>query len=98
MTRRTAFTGSSSARRREARKHLQLAAVNEFSTELKVERPTPSKVELTCKRKPAMRAEVMTITRRVQYAPSADNICLPEVAKFAAGFRNVREDCYHVIK
>lgn len=30
--------------------------------------------------------------------PSADNICLPEVAKFAAGFRNVREDCYHVIK
>lgn len=25
-------------------------------------------------------------------------LCLPEVAKFAAGFRNVREDCYHVIK
>ncbi|HDL6742423.1 TPA: hypothetical protein ACSRD7_004245 [Yersinia enterocolitica] len=87
MTRRTAFTGSSSARRREARKHLQPVAVNEFSTELKIDRPTPSKVELTCKRKPAMRAEVMTITRRVQYAPSADNICLPEVAAFAAGYR-----------
>ncbi|HGF6568820.1 TPA: hypothetical protein ACF2ZB_004717, partial [Yersinia enterocolitica] len=29
---------------------------------------------------------------------SGGKTCLPQVAKFAAGFRNVREDCYHVIK
>lgn len=40
----------------------------------------------------------MPIPIRSAEKPSADNICLPEVAKFAAGFRNVREDCYHVIK
>ncbi|ENF3463425.1 hypothetical protein WFP00_22105 [Yersinia enterocolitica] len=40
----------------------------------------------------------MPIPIRSTERPSADNICLPEVAKFAAGFRNVREDCYHVIK
>ncbi|CFQ95820.1 hypothetical protein [Yersinia frederiksenii] len=40
----------------------------------------------------------MPIQVRSTEQPSADNICLPEVAKFAAGFRNVREDCYHVIK
>ncbi|EKN3612532.1 hypothetical protein NUG10_002522 [Yersinia enterocolitica] len=40
----------------------------------------------------------MPIPIRSTERPSADNICLPEVAKFSAGFRNVREDCYHVIK
>ncbi|ELI7924730.1 hypothetical protein RSE70_004058 [Yersinia enterocolitica] len=40
----------------------------------------------------------MPIQIRSTERPSADNICLPEVAKFAAGFRKVREDCYHVIK
>ncbi len=40
----------------------------------------------------------MPIPIRSKEQPSADNICLPDVAKFAAGFRNVREDCYHVIK
>ncbi|HEI6883726.1 TPA: transcriptional regulator [Yersinia enterocolitica] len=40
----------------------------------------------------------MPIPIRSTERPSADNICLPEVAKFAAGFRKVREDCYHVIK
>ncbi|WP_432323430.1 hypothetical protein [Yersinia enterocolitica] len=40
----------------------------------------------------------MPVPVRSTDRPSADNICLPEVAKFAAGFRNVREDCYHVIK
>ncbi|HDL7468056.1 TPA: hypothetical protein PXO03_004095 [Yersinia enterocolitica] len=40
----------------------------------------------------------ISVPARSTEQPSADNICLPEVAKFAAGFRNVREDCYHVIK
>ncbi|MGT3190048.1 transcriptional antitermination N peptide, partial [Yersinia enterocolitica] len=40
----------------------------------------------------------MSIPIRSTELPSADNICLPDVAKFAAGFRKVREDCYHVIK
>lgn len=40
----------------------------------------------------------MPVPVRSSERPSADNICLPEVAKFAAGFRKVREDCYHVIK
>ncbi|HDL8284446.1 TPA: hypothetical protein PXQ99_001205 [Yersinia enterocolitica] len=40
----------------------------------------------------------ISVPARSTERPSADNICLPEVAKFAAGFRNVREDCYHVIK
>lgn len=87
MTRRTAFTGSSSARRREARKHLQAVPVNDFSTEMKLERPTPSKVELTCKRKPAPRAVVATITTSTKHYPSADNICLADVAIFNAGYR-----------
>ncbi|CNL19681.1 Uncharacterised protein [Yersinia pseudotuberculosis] len=40
----------------------------------------------------------ISVPARSTERPSADNICLPQVAKFAAGFRNVREDCYHVIK
>lgn len=40
----------------------------------------------------------ISVPARSKEKPSADNICLPEVAKFSAGFRNVREDCYHVIK
>ncbi|HEC1650026.1 TPA: hypothetical protein R1156_001944 [Yersinia enterocolitica] len=40
----------------------------------------------------------ISVPARSTERPSADNICLPEVAKFAAGFRKVREDCYHVIK
>lgn len=83
MTRRTAFTGSSSARRREARKHLQPVAVNEFSTELKIYRPTPSKVELTCKRKPADRNELATLVHTTKVYDSLNNCCLPEVAIFS---------------
>lgn len=40
----------------------------------------------------------ISIPIRSSEQPSADNICLPDVAKFSAGFRKVREDCYHVIK
>lgn len=51
MQRRTAYKGSSAARRRERRAHLQLIAVNDFGTTLTINRPTPSKVELASKRK-----------------------------------------------
>lgn len=40
----------------------------------------------------------MPIPIRSKEQPSADNICLDQVAMFSAGFRSVREDCYHVIK
>ncbi|MEN3260297.1 hypothetical protein AAH678_16345 [Sodalis endosymbiont of Spalangia cameroni] len=51
MQRRTAYEGSSAARRRERRAHLQPRAVNDFGTTLTINRPTPSKVELASKRK-----------------------------------------------
>ncbi|CAK8739306.1 hypothetical protein SODG_002912 [Sodalis praecaptivus] len=51
MQRRTAYKGSSAARRRERRAHLQPIAVNDFGTTLTINRPTPSKVELASKRK-----------------------------------------------
>lgn len=87
MTRRTQFTGTADSRRREARKHLQALPVNDFSTGMDVSPAAPSKVELTCKRKPAMRAVVATITTSTKHYPSADNICLPEVAIFSARYR-----------
>ncbi|CAJ0997367.1 hypothetical protein SODG_004722 [Sodalis praecaptivus] len=51
MQRRTAYKGSSAARRRERRAHLQPRAVNDFGTILTINRPTPSKVELASKKK-----------------------------------------------
>ncbi|WP_406706339.1 antitermination protein [Sodalis sp.] len=51
MQRRTAYKGSSAARRRERRAHLQPIAVNDFGTALTINRPTPSKVELASKKK-----------------------------------------------
>ena len=82
MSRRTAFNGSSAARRRERRAHLQSEAA--ISSEV-MHRPTPARVELQCKRKPKMRAEVVTITSQVQHYEGS--CCLPEVAIFAAGHR-----------
>ncbi|WP_312953903.1 transcriptional antitermination N peptide [Atlantibacter hermannii] len=85
MSRRTAFNGSSAARRRERRAHLQSEAA--ISSEV-MHRPTPARVELQCKRKPTMRAEVVTITTQVQrYEGSC---CLPEVAMYSAGYRNTK--------
>lgn len=82
MSRRTEFKGSSAARRRERRAHLQSS--ESVSSEV-MHRPTPSKVELHCKRKPSLRAEVVTITTtRQEYHGS---VCLPQVAMYAAGFR-----------
>lgn len=40
----------------------------------------------------------MPIPIRSAEKPSADNICLPEVAKFSAGFRNVRKEAHHIVK
>lgn len=91
MTRRTQFTGTADSRRREARKHLQALPVNDFSTGLDASPAAPSKAELTCKRKPAMRAVVATITTTTKHYPSADNMCLPDVAIFSAGFRKPTE-------
>ncbi|WP_423190828.1 antitermination protein N [Atlantibacter hermannii] len=82
MSRRTTFNGSSAARRRERRAHLQSEAA--ISSEV-MHRPTPARVELQCKRKPAMRAEVVTITSQVQHYEGS--CCLPQVALFNAGHR-----------
>ncbi len=83
MSRRTEFKGSSAARRRERRAHMQSA--DSISSEV-MHRPTPGKVELQCKRKVSMRAEVVaitTITRQYQ-----GSVCLPNVALYSAGYRN----------
>ncbi|NHV08286.1 antitermination protein N [Cronobacter turicensis] len=82
MSRRTEFKGSSASRRRERRAHMQSA--DSISSEV-MHRPTASKVELQCKRKVSMRAEVVTITTiSRQYEGS---VCLPNVALYAAGYR-----------
>ncbi|MGA8121102.1 hypothetical protein [Rouxiella badensis] len=87
MTRRTQFNGTAATRRREARQHLQALPVNDFSTELSVEPAKPSKVELSCKRKPVGRVDKALSIPTEKHYPSADNICLPQVAIFAAGHR-----------
>ncbi|MDW2592644.1 transcriptional antitermination N peptide [Citrobacter braakii] len=82
MTRRTSFNGSASGRRRERRAALQ----NEVTASSEaLHRPTESRVQLQCKRKPSMRSEVVTITTMVsQYSGST---CLPDVALYSAGYR-----------
>lgn len=43
--------------------------------------------------------KALTLPRQVtQYRPSADNICLPKVALYNAGFRKVRKEAIHIIK
>ncbi len=52
MSRKTVFTGSAAARRRERRRHLQPVAVDDFSTTLAMtDRSTPSKVERAARRR-----------------------------------------------
>ena len=86
MTRRTSFNGSASGRRRERRAALQ----NEVTASSEaLHRPTESRVQLQCKRKPSMRSEVVTITTMVsQYSGST---CLPDVALYSAGHRNTKQ-------
>lgn len=95
MTRRTQFAGSASGRRRERRAHLQSEA--SLSAEV-LHRPTPSRITLQLQRKPADRVAKAIEVQTTKYYPSADNICLPEVAKYSAGFRNVRKDATHIVK
>lgn len=40
----------------------------------------------------------MPVPVRSKEQPSADNICLPEVARFAAGHRTNRKEATHIIK
>lgn len=82
MSRRTAFNGSASGRRRERRAILQNA---ETASSEVMHRPTPSRVTLQCKRKPSMRAEVVTITTITKRYEGS--VCLPDVALYAAGYR-----------
>ena len=88
MTRRTQFNGTAATRRREARQHLQALPVNDFSTELNVVAAKPSKVELSCKRKPVGRVDKALAIRETKYYPSSDNMCLPDVAIFNAKYRS----------
>ncbi|WP_243466070.1 hypothetical protein [Sodalis glossinidius] len=70
MQRRTAYKGSSAARRRERRAHLQPIDVNDFGTTLTISRPTPSKVELASKRKVSRinkAVSPITLTNLFQY-------------------------------
>ncbi len=55
MSRKTEFKGTAASRRRARRANLQS---QEAISSDKLHRPTPSRVVLQCKRKPAMRAEV----------------------------------------
>ncbi|EEZ5173149.1 antitermination protein N [Escherichia coli] len=82
MSRKTEFKGTATSRRRAHRAELQSP---EASSADKLHRPTPSRVYLQCKRKAAMRAEVVTITTLTRkYEGSA---CLPNTALYAAGYR-----------
>ncbi|WP_141036625.1 antitermination protein N, partial [Escherichia coli] len=55
----------------------------------KLHRPTPSRVVLQCKRKPAMRAEVITLTTLTRKYEGST--CLPNVALYAAGYRKSKQ-------
>lgn len=59
MSRKTEFKGTAASRRRARRANLQS---QEAISSDKLHRPTPSRVVLQCKLKPAMRAEVITLT------------------------------------
>ncbi|WP_369788072.1 hypothetical protein [Rouxiella sp. WC2420] len=87
MTRKTSFNGTAATRRRESRQHLQTLAVNDFSKELNVTPGRPSRAELSCKRKPVNRVDKALSVRETRYYPSADNLCLPQVALFAVAPR-----------
>lgn len=101
MTRRTAFNGSASGRRRERLKLAAIArgveATQEVISSEKLHRPTPSRAVLTLSRK-VDRVEKALIGRDTKVYDSADNRCLPQVAIFQAGHRTVRKDAVHIIK
>jgi hypothetical protein len=48
------------------------------------------------KRKPTMRAEMVTITHFAK--PVSTSCCLPEVAIYRAGYRTTRKEAVHITK
>lgn len=87
MTRRTQFNGTAATRRREARQHLQVLPVNDFSKELDVAPAKPSRVELTCKRKPVGRVEKSI--NPINFAYQAQ---IESAAEFHAALAEKREE------
>ncbi|MFY0403316.1 antitermination protein N [Pantoea dispersa] len=100
MTRRTQFTGSAAGRRRERRAHLQSEASS--SSEV-MHRPTPNRVVLQCKR-PAADRVVKAVDTETEYHKQilagaakyaggeiSSGMCLPDVAKYAAGYRKSKD-------
>lgn len=97
MTRRTAFKGSASGRRRERRASLQSEV--SVSSEA-MHRPTDSRVLLSCKR-PAMSRTDKAVETETEYRKQilaaaskytgpdieSGSVCLPQVAAFNAGHR-----------
>ncbi|EEW3654549.1 antitermination protein N [Escherichia coli] len=86
MSRKTEFKGTAASRRRERRANLQS---QEAISSDKLHMPTPSRAVLQCKRKPAMRAEVITLT--TLHRKYEGSTCLPNVAIYAAGYRKSKQ-------
>ena len=86
MSRKTEFKGTAASRRRARRANLQS---QEAISSDKLHRPTPSRVALQCKRKPAMRAEVITLTTLTRKYEGSTY--LPNVAIYAAGYRKSKQ-------
>lgn len=97
MSRKTAFAGSASGRRRERRAHLQTEVSSNSDI---MHRPTPSRVVLQCKRQ-VMDRVTKAVETETEYrkqilaaaaaytGPEFDGgaMCLPDVAVYSAGFR-----------
>lgn len=107
MTRRTQFAGSAAGRRRERRAGLQ--SVASVSAEV-LHRPTPSRVVLQCKRKPAdavskavdteteYHKQILAGAAKYLGSEIESGMCIPQVAIYNAGYRTVRKDAVHIVK
>lgn len=108
MTRRTVFAGSAAGRRRERRANIQS---KESCSSETLHRPTESRVVLSCKRQAMSRVDKAVETEteyRKQIIAAASKYtgpdidsgaqCLPDVALYAAGYRNCRKDATHIVK
>lgn len=93
MTRRTVFTGSAESRRRERRAHLQ-SEVSKSAD--KLHRPTPSRVELQCKRKPMSQADKLTPNEyTLQIEAAAERVTLSLGKR--KNFDTVRPGATHIV-
>lgn len=107
MTRRTQFAGSAAGRRRERRADLQSEA--SVSAEV-LHRPTPSRVVLQCKRKPAdvvskavdteteYHKQILAGAAKYLGSEIESGMCIPQVAIYSAGYRTVRKNAVHIVK